>query len=88
MRKKILELFRKINNKFFFGKYKNTYKYINEESNFWEYFIKFMFIFITISVFLYLLFNNVFYSIVVAFAITIFFINEKKLHMKVIYYLN
>ena len=49
MRKKILELFRKINNKFFFGRYKNTYKYINEESNFWEYFIKFMFIFITIS---------------------------------------
>lgn len=82
MKKKILELFEKINNKFFFGKYKNTYKYINEESNFWEYFIKFMFIFITISVFLYLLFNNVFYSIVVAFAITMFFINEIFLNNK------
>ena len=39
--KKIKTFFNNINNKYFFGRYKGTYKYINKESNIKEYIIKF-----------------------------------------------
>ena len=47
MKKKVLEIinkiknfFKKINNKFFFGRYDNTYKYINKKTSLIEYIIK------------------------------------------------
>ena len=42
--KKIKTFFDNINNKYFFGRYKGTYKYINKESNIKEYIIKFILI--------------------------------------------
>ena len=59
---KIKKFFRNLNNKFFFGKYKTTYKYINKESNLKEYIIKFLFIYSLITCFLFLLFNKPFYK--------------------------
>ena len=95
MKKRILGFFRKIKNffidisdRFFFGKYKNTYKYINKKPSKVEYCIKFLFIFVFILAFLYLLFNNWIYSLIVSFVLTIFFINEILLNNKKIAYEN
>lgn len=93
MKKKMLEciskiknVFKKINDKFFFGKYKSTYQYINKKSNVKEYIIKFIFIFVLIATFLYLLFNNIFYALGISFVLTIFFLNEIILNNKKIGY--
>ena len=90
MRKRILEpirnLFKSISNKFFFGKYKTTYNYINKQSSKLEYTIKFIFIFSFISAFLFVLFNNLLYSLVISFILTIFIINEIILNNKKIAY--
>ncbi|MFA6777409.1 MAG: hypothetical protein WCR80_03085 [Bacilli bacterium] len=83
MRKKTIEIFKKvatlnkkINDTFFYGKYKYTYDYINKKSSIKEYFIKMNFIFILIFSFIFLLFNNIYYSLIISFFLTIFFINE------------
>jgi len=93
MKKKIKELFnktkeffQKINNSFFFGRYRTTYKYINKEYSIKEYLIKFFFIYILISCFLFLLFNNLYYALGISFALTIFFLNEVILNVKKISY--
>lgn len=93
MKKKIKELFdkikgffQKINNDFFFGRYKVTYKYINKESSFKEYIIKFFFVYILISCFLFLIFNNLYYALGISFILTIFFLNEVILNVKKISY--
>ena len=75
-----------INNKYFFGRYKGTYKYINKESNIKEYVIKFIFIYSMISCFLFLLFNSLFYALLISFVLTIFFLNEVILNSKNIAY--
>lgn len=78
--RKIKSFFLKINNNYFFGKYKETYNYINKGSSIKEYIIKFCFKYILISSFLFLIFTSIFYSLVVAFILTIFFINEISLN--------
>ncbi len=95
MKRKVLEIidkiktfFKKINDKYFFGRYLGTYKYINKKSSFLEYFIKFIFFFILIFAFIYLLFDSLKYSIIVAFILTIFFINEIVLNAKKIAFEN
>lgn len=84
--KKIKTFFNNINNKYFFGRYKGTYKYINKESNIKEYIIKFIFIYALISCFLFLLFNNLYYALGISFVVTIFFLNEVILNSKKISY--
>lgn len=84
--KKIKTFFNNINNKYFFGRYKGTYKYINKESNIKEYIIKFIFIYALISCFLFLLFNNLYYALGISFIVTIFFLNEVILNSKKISY--
>ena len=51
MKKKMTEIinsikntFKKINNMFFYGRYKGTYNYINQKSSIKEYIIKLLFI--------------------------------------------
>ena len=85
---KIKRFFNNLSNKFFFGKYRNTYEYINKKTSKLEYLLKFIFIFIVIVAFLYLLFNNWLYSLIVSFVLTIFFINEIVLNNKKINYEN
>ena len=84
--KKIKTFFNNINNKYFFGRYKGTYKYINKESNIKEYIIKFIFIYALIFCFLFLLFNNLYYALGISFVVTIFFLNEVILNSKKISY--
>lgn len=84
--KRIKTFFNNINNKYFFGRYKGTYKYINKESNVKEYIIKFIFIYALISCFLFLLFNNLYYALGISFVVTIFFLNEVILNSKKISY--
>lgn len=93
MKKKILEVFSKIkkfynniNNKFFFGRYKSTYDYINKKSGIKEYIIKFIFLFLIIASFLFLMFNNLYYALGISFVLTIFFLNEVILNNKKIGY--
>ncbi len=93
MKKKILgifsnikKFFNNINNKFFFGRYKSTYDYINKKSSIKEYIIKFIFIFLIITSFLFLLFNNLYYALGISFVLTTFFLNEVILNNKKIGY--
>lgn len=95
MKKKVLEIinkiknfFKKINNKFFFGRYDNTYKYINKKTSLIEYIIKFIFIFVLVSVFLLLLFDSIKSALIVGFVLTIFFLNEIILNNKKIAFEN
>ena len=83
---KIKKFFRNLNDKFFFGKYKTTYKYINKESNLKEYIIKFLFIYSLITCFLFLLFNSILYALGISIIVTIFFLNEVVLNAKKISY--
>lgn len=93
MKKKMTEIInsikntiKKINNMFFYGRYKGTYNYINQKSSIKEYIIKLLFIFAIISIFLFLLFNNLIYSIIISFILSIFFLNEMVLNIKKINY--
>lgn len=93
MKKKMTEIInsikntiKKINNMFFYGRYKGTYNYINQKSSIKEYIIKLLFIFAIISIFLILLFNNLIYSIIISFILSIFFLNEIVLNIKKINY--
>jgi hypothetical protein len=95
MKKKLLEISNKIkkfseriNDKFFFGKYKSTYDYINKKSSIKEYIIKFIFLFLIITSFLYLMFNSLYYALGISFILTIFFLNEVILNNKKIGYEN
>lgn len=85
---KIKNTFKRINNKFFFGRYNSTYKYINKKTSLKEYIIKFLFSFILIGAFLYFLFNNIVSAIIVSFVLTIFIINEIQLNNKKLNYEN
>lgn len=84
--KKFNHVFNKINDMFLYGRYKETYNYINEESNIKEYITKLLFIFTIISIFLFLLFNSLFYSLIISFILSIFFLNEIVLNIKKINY--
>jgi len=93
MKKKIKEFsnsikrfFQRINDKFFFGRYKGTYRYINQKSSIIEYIIKFLFIYVLVGLFLFFLFNNLIYALIIAFVFTIFFLNEVILNAKKISY--
>lgn len=88
MIRKLKNLINKINNKFFFGKYRNTYKYVNMKTSKKEYIIKFIFMFLLISCFLYFIFNNLIYSIIIGFVLTVFLINEIVLNSKKLQYEN
>lgn len=88
MKKKILDLFKNINNKYFFGRYKSTYRYINQKSSVMEYLFKFILIFILLFFMLYLLFNSLIYSLIISFFITIFLMNEIVLNSKKLKYEN
>jgi len=79
---KIKEFIKNISNKYFFGKYKITYDYINTKPNFKEYLFKFIFIFICVGWFLYLLFDDIKYAILFALILTTFYINEVILNNK------
>lgn len=85
---KIKNTFKRINNKFFFGRYNSTYKYINKKTSFKEYIIKFLFSFLLIGAFLYFLFNNIISAFIVSFILTIFIINEIQLNNKKLNYEN
>ena len=85
---KIKNTFKRINNKFFFGRYNSTYKYINKKTSLKEYIIKFLFSFILIGAFLYFLFNNIISAVIVSFVLTIFIINEIQLNNKKLNYEN
>ena len=85
---KIKNTFKRINNKFFFGRYNSTYKYINKKTSLKEYIIKFQFSFILIGAFLYFLFNNIISAVIVSFVLTIFIINEIQLNNKKLNYEN
>lgn len=85
---KIINTFKRINNKFFFGRYNSTYKYINKKTSLKEYIIKFLFSFMLIGAFLYFLFNNIVSAIIVSFVLTIFIINEIQLNNKKLNYEN
>lgn len=85
---KIKNTFKRINNKFFFGRYNSTYKYINKKTSLKEYIIKFLFSFMLIGTFLYFLFNNIVSAIIVSFVLTIFIINEIQLNNKKLNYEN
>ena len=85
---KIKNTFKRINNKFFFGRYNSTYKYINKKTSFKEYIIKFLFSFLLIGAFLYFLFNNIISAVIVSFVLTIFIINEIQLNNKKLNYEN
>lgn len=84
--KKIKDLFKNFNDKFLYGQYNATYKYINKKSSLKEYFIKFIFIYVILVLFLYLLFDNIIYSLIIGLVITIFFINSILLNNKKIGY--
>lgn len=83
---KVKQFFKNISDKFFFGRYKSTYDYINIKSSKKEYIIKFIFTFIIIASFLFLLFNNLYYALGISFILTIFFLNEIILNNKKIGY--
>lgn len=83
---KVKSFFNNINNKYFFGRYRGTYKYINKESNIKEYIIKFIFIYVLIFCFLFLLFNSLYYALGISFIVTVFFLNEVILNSKKIAY--
>ena len=85
---KIKNTFKRINNKFFFGRYNSTYKYINKKTSLKEYIIKFLFSFLLIGAFLYFLFNNIISAVIVSFVLTIFIINEIQLNNKKLNYEN
>jgi len=80
--KQIKNILNKLNNKYFFGKYNNTFINTNEKTNFKHYFIRFSFIYILLTLFLYLIFNKIINAFVIAFFLTIFFINEIILNNK------
>ncbi len=86
MLRKTKSIISRLNNDYFFGKYKETHNYINKESSIKEYIIKFCFVYILVSSFLLLIFTNLFYSFSVAFVLTIFFINEIMLNSKKLKY--
>jgi len=88
MIKKLKRFIKNINNKYFYGKYKSSYDYMNKKTNIREYLLMFVFIFAISLSFLYLVFNNVLYSIIFSFAFTIFFINEIILNSKKLNYEN
>lgn len=88
MKKRISELFKKINNMYFFGRYKETYKFINKKISIKEYLVKFLFIFLLIFAFLFLIFNSIGYTIIMSFIVTIFIINEIILNNKKLNYEN
>lgn len=84
--KKIKNIISKISEKLFYGKYNQTYSYINKQSSIYEYLIKFLMVYIIIAIIFYLIFNNIIYTAVVSFILTIFFINEIILNTKKINY--
>lgn len=88
MIQKLKNLIKKISNKLFFGKYKDSYKYMNEKSGLKEYIIKFIFFLILISAFLFFIFDNIFYSVIIGFILTVFLINEIILNSKKLSYEN
>lgn len=88
MIKKIIIFIKNINSKYFYGKYKSSYDYINKKTNIKEYLLMFVFIFSILFTFLYLVFNNILYSVIFAFLCTIFFINEIILNSKKLNYEN
>ena len=93
MKRKILDLFnriksllKKLNDIFLFGKYKNTYKYVNKKTSVKEYIIKFLAIYIFLTLFLYVIFDNIIYALIISIVLTIFFINSILLNVKKITY--
>lgn len=84
--KKFKKFLETLNNKFLYGQYDNTYKYINKKTSLKEYIIKFIFIYIILVLFIFLLFDNIIYSILISLVLTIFFINSILLNNKKISY--
>lgn len=84
--RKIKSVITKISNKLFYGKYNNTYSYVNKKSSILEYLVKFLIIFLVIFIIFYLIFNNIISTAIVSFILTIFFINEIMLNAKKISY--
>jgi hypothetical protein len=82
MKNKLKEALQKLNNIFFFGKYKKTYSYINQKPDIKEYILKFIVIFVLLNIALSIIFPNIFNTIILSFIITIFFINEIILNSK------
>lgn len=88
MKNKLKRFFNKLNMKFFFGKYKNEYLYINQKPDFKDYILKFLFIFIILNLTLSIVFINIFNTIILSFIITVFLINEILLNIKKLNYEN
>lgn len=88
MKNKLKRFLNKLNMKFFFGKYKNEYLYINQKTDFKDYILKFLFIFIILNLTLSIIFINIFNTIILSFIITVFLINEILLNIKKLNYEN
>ncbi|MFV0249707.1 MAG: hypothetical protein ACK5HP_01535 [Bacilli bacterium] len=86
MKNKIKRFLNKLNMKFFFGKYKNEYLYINQKTDFKDYILKFLFIFIILNLTLSIIFINILNTIILSFIITVFLINEILLNIKKLNY--
>ena len=84
--RKLKETVKNLNNKFLFGRYNLTFKYINKKANIKDYIFKFILIYGLMFFFLYLIFNSMIYSGIFSFVLTIFFINEIFLNSKKIFY--
>ena len=84
---KIKFFFKNINNKYFFGKYsKDIYFFQNKNIKFKNYILKFIFIYIVVFIFLTLILPNLIHSMILAFLITVFLINQIILNAKKIEY--
>ena len=79
-------IYKVFNDIFLFGKYKNTYKYVNKKTSVKEYIIKFLAIYIFLTLFLYVIFDNIIYALIISIVLTIFFINSILLNVKKITY--
>lgn len=84
---KIKQFINKLSNKYFYGKYKNQiYSYENKKISLIDYLIKVIFIFGVITLFLTLIFTNIWYCLAISSIVTIFLINRIILNGKKIEY--
>lgn len=88
MKSRIKKVLNMLNEKYFFKKYKNEFKYINQKVDFKSYIVRFILIFIILNVVLSIIFTSIFNTMVLSFIITIFYINEILLNVKKLNYEN
>lgn len=84
---KIKRFFHRINNTYFYGKYKTEIEYFeNKNIRFVDYIFKVILIYVSTTVFLSFIYPNLFHCFLIAFIITVFLINKIFLNAKKIEY--